>query len=322
MALHQDPPILPTEYQRSLEENESSRSKLTIDTVRYWSDYNRIFYHPRSIIQLGERDFGSSLSPLERYDSGEELFRNVDRDDDLLDRDMRPMLEECDHVQAIQLLTAQTGAWAGFGATYTERLRDEFGKLGLWVWGIADTQGKLQRRRQLSESMDEARMLGEISANASMYVPLSVPPAGLPPYVQLNRESRWHTSALLSAAFESITLPARQRSAGSGQTGFDQLEARLNTNGHQCLAQLQASVSIADSSAQQEPDQSTDLDLDLSTNLRDPSSVKSSRSENTVFGSIECFRGRSYVSSDTVLEANQGMAMQVHSLSGSEKMTR
>ena len=295
---------------------------MTVDTVRYWSDYNRIFYHPRSIVQLSERDFGSTLSPLERYESGEELFCNIDRDDDLLDRDMRPMLEECDQVQAIQLLTAQTGAWAGFGATYTERLRDEFGKLGLWVWGIADTRGKLQRSRQLSECMDEARMLGEMSANASMYVPLSVPAAGLPPYVQLNQDSRWHTSALLSAAFESITLPARQRSAGSGQTGLDLLEASLNINGHQRLARLQASVSIADSSAQQQPDQSTDLDLDLSTNLRDLSPVKSSRSYNTVFGGIECFRGSPYGSNDTMLEANQTMAMQVHSLSGSGKMTR
>lgn len=284
-----------------------------------------MFYHPRSIVQLSECDFGSSLSPLERYESGEELFRNIDRDDDLLDRDMRPMLEECDQVQAIQLLTAQTGAWAGFGATYTERLRDEFGKLGLWVWGIADTRGKLQRSRQVSESMDEARMLGEMSANASMYVPLSVPAAGLPPYVQLNRDSRWHTSALLSAAFESITLPARQHSAGSGQTGLDRLdrlEASLNTNGHQCLARLQASVSIADYSTQQEPDQSTDLDLDLSTNLRDLSSAKSSRSYNTVFGGIECFRGRPYDSNDTMLEANQSMTMQGHSLSGSRNMTR
>ena len=295
---------------------------MTVDTVRYWSDYNRIFYHPRSIVQLSERDFGSTLSPLERYESGEELFCNIDRDDDLLDRDMRPMLEECDQVQAIQLLTAQTGAWAGFGATYTERLRDEFGKLGLWVWGIADTRGKLQRSRQLSECMDEARMLGEMTANASMYVPLSVPAAGLPPYVQLNQDSRWHTSALLSAAFESITLPARQRSAGSGQTGLDLLEASLNINGHQRLARLQASVSIADSSAQQQPDQSTDLDLDLSTNLRDLSSVKSSGSYNTVFGGIKCFRGSPYDSNDTMLEANQSMAMQGHSLSGSRNMTR
>ena len=232
------------------------------------------------------------------------------------------MLEECDQVQAIQLLTAKNGAWAGFGATYTERLRDEFGKLGLWVWGIADTRGKQHRGRQISQSMDEARMLSEMSTNASMYVPLSVPAAGLPPYVQLDRDSQWHTSALLSAAFESITLPTRQRSTDSGQTGLDRLEAGLNTNGHQRLARLQASVSIADSSAQQKPDQSTDLDLDLSTNLRNLTSTNPLRSYDAVFGGIECFRGRPYDSNDTMLGANQSMAMKGHSLSGSRNMTR
>lgn len=233
------------------------------------------------------------------------------------------MLEDCDQVQAIQLLTARDGAWAGFGATYTERLRDEFGKLGLWIWGIADTRGKLQRSRQVSKSMDEARMLSEMSANASMYVPLSVPAAaGLPPYVQLNRDSQWHTSALLSAAFESITMPARQRSTDSGQTGLDRFEASLNTNGHQRLARLQASLSIADSSAEQEPDRSTNLDLDLSTNLRDLSSAKYSPSYNSVFGGIECFRGGPHDSNDAMLEASQSMAMQGHRISSSRSMTR
>ncbi|CAF9928443.1 MAG: mtDNA inheritance, partitioning of the mitochondrial organelle [Alectoria fallacina] len=85
-------------------------------------------------------------------------------------------------------------------------------------------------------------MTKEMSTHASMYIPLSVPPTRLPQYVRLDRNSQWHTSALLSAALESVTLPTRLRH-DTQKCGFvDGLEAALNVNGNQRIAQLQCSV--------------------------------------------------------------------------------
>lgn len=47
---------------------------------------------------------------------------------------MRPWAEECDALQGIQILAG--AEWGGVAAGYVERLREEFGKLGLWVWGV------------------------------------------------------------------------------------------------------------------------------------------------------------------------------------------
>lgn len=81
-----------------------------------------------------------------------------------------------------------------------------------------------------------------MSAHASMYIPLSIPPTQLPQYVHIDRNSQWHTSALLSAALESITLPTRLKH-GTQKRGFvDDLEAALNVNGNQRIAQLQCSI--------------------------------------------------------------------------------
>lgn len=81
-----------------------------------------------------------------------------------------------------------------------------------------------------------------MSTHASMYIPLSIPPIQLPQYVHLDRNSQWHTSALLSAALESITLPTRLRH-GTQKRGFvDDLETVLNVNGKQRIAQLQCSM--------------------------------------------------------------------------------
>ena len=45
-------------------------------------------------------------------------------------------MEECDGLQGLQIVTGVDDAWGGWAARWTERLRDEFGKLGIWVWGF------------------------------------------------------------------------------------------------------------------------------------------------------------------------------------------
>ena len=74
-----------------------------------------------------------------------------------------------------------------------------------------------------------------------MYIPISIP-LKLPQYVQLDRSSRWHTSAMLSTALETMTLPSRLRYSSRRHVTFDTMEAALNVNGTQCVANLECSV--------------------------------------------------------------------------------
>lgn len=85
-------------------------------------------------------------------------------------------------------------------------------------------------------------MTNEMSAHASMYIPMSIPPTQLPQYVHIDRYSQWHTSALLSAALESITLPTRLKHDTQKHGFVGDLEAALNVNGNQRIAQLQCSI--------------------------------------------------------------------------------
>lgn len=134
-----------SEYQRGLDDGLLIPPKLTTDTVRFWSDFSRVFYHPRSIVQINDYELGSTLMPFEKWDSGEELFAGMDKEHDLLDRDVRVWAEECDQMQGIQVFAGGDDAWGGFAASYVERLRDEFGKMAVWVWGVEEEQGKGQR---------------------------------------------------------------------------------------------------------------------------------------------------------------------------------
>ena len=145
MVLHQDPEIKQSDFQRCLDDGVLSAHNLSTKVVRYWSDFNRVFYHPRSIVQINDYEVGSTLMPFEKWDSGEDLFASMDRDVDLLDRDVRVWAEECDQMQGIHVFTGGDDAWSAFAARYIESLRDEFGKMGIWTWGFEEEQGKGQK---------------------------------------------------------------------------------------------------------------------------------------------------------------------------------
>jgi Tubulin domain len=133
--VQQQPIITQNEYQRCLDEGVPP-PQLSAETVRYWSDFNRVYYHPRSIVQLNDYELNSTLMPFDSWHTGEELFENLDKEQDLLDRDIRPLAEECDQLRALQIFTASDDAWGGFASKYVEGLSDEYRRVGVWVWAL------------------------------------------------------------------------------------------------------------------------------------------------------------------------------------------
>lgn len=236
--------IQPSPYQQALDQGLQT-PELTPQTVRFWSDYNHLFYHPRSIVQLNEYELNSELMPFEKWSTGEDLFASLDREHDLLDRDLRPWLEECDQLQAIQVFSGIDDAWGGFTARYLERVADELGKGCRWVWGL-QSGGQVGRERQGLRLTNLAQSLYAIDSSASLHVPVSSLPRRIPEYVQLDGSSPWHTSALQTAVVESLTLPARLRSTDGARATFDQLETTLNNDGNRRLAAAGCTVEDLD----------------------------------------------------------------------------
>ncbi|KAK3692220.1 tubulin nucleotide-binding domain-like protein, partial [Podospora appendiculata] len=249
-AVHQQPPIAPSAYQQALDAG-LEPAPLTTGTVRYWSDFNRVFFHPRSIVQLNEYELNSSLMPFERWGSGEDLFSSLDKEHDVIDRDLRAFVEEADQMQGIQIMTGLDDAWGGFASVYAERLRDEYGKTPLWVWGVQDSFRGVTRDKRLLRLTNRARTMTELYKQASIIVPLTLP-RPLPRSVSLDPSSEWHTSALFAAAIESVTLPMRLRDT-SNRVTMAQMEDMLNTTGKQSVAGLQMSFA-------QQPDEDSPSD--------------------------------------------------------------
>jgi hypothetical protein len=53
----------------------TSEDVLTTDKVRYWSDFNRVYYHPRSAIQVNQ--YQLNTSSFDSYDQGRDLFLDI-----------------------------------------------------------------------------------------------------------------------------------------------------------------------------------------------------------------------------------------------------
>lgn len=83
--------------------------------------------------------------PFEKWECGEEIFSEMDQEDDIMDRDLRFWVEECDLMQGVQMFMSADDAWGGFTARYLERMRDEFAKSEIWIWGIEEEYGAKQR---------------------------------------------------------------------------------------------------------------------------------------------------------------------------------
>ncbi|KAI1106849.1 tubulin nucleotide-binding domain-like protein [Jackrogersella minutella] len=238
-------PIEASAYQQSLDSGQAT-SELTTSTVRYWSDFNRVYFHPKSIIQLSEYELNSTIMPFEKWHMGEELFASLDKEHDLLDRDLRPFAEEADQIQGLQVMTGIDDAWGGFAAKYMERLRDEYGKTPIWVFGAQEPSRGLPREKRLLKLVNKARSLTELNSQASLVIPLALPESPLPSTIQLDASSSWHVSAFFAAALESVTLYTRLKTSdrvyGSNLGNMTDL---LNVFGKQTIANLEMSISEA-----------------------------------------------------------------------------
>ncbi|RGP69748.1 dml1 [Fusarium longipes] len=241
-VVHKQTPIDPSAYQQSLDAG-TEPARLTTSSVRYWSDFSRVFFHPKSLVQLYDFELNSTTMPFERFSMGTELFSMLDKEHELVDRDFRPFAEECDRMQGIQVFTTIDDAWGGFTSSYLESLRDEFPKTTIWTWGLQSPLLDISRAKRQLRLANIAHSIEQLCTQASTVVPLALPEEDISASVSIDRRSPWHTSALMAAAIETATLPSRLTQGSSEQPGsLDVLAESLNVNGNQPLASMHMSL--------------------------------------------------------------------------------
>ncbi|UNI19689.1 mtDNA inheritance, partitioning of the mitochondrial organelle [Purpureocillium takamizusanense] len=284
-TVHKQDAVSPSAYQQGLDAGENSPPRPTPSSVRYWSDFSRVYFHPRSLVQLYDFELNSTIRPFERFAMGTELFSSLDREHDIVDRDWRPFAEECDLMQGIQVFTTLDDAWGGFASSYLEALRDEYPKSCIWVWGLQSPVVRdVPREKRQLRLVNAAQTLSQACSQASMVVPLSLPDGPFPSSVALDPGSPWQVSGLLSAAAESAGLQSRL--AARRPTLLSELAESLNTTGTQTLAAASMDVGQPADELNREK-----LDVDLFHLGRFGRNDRHREKPGRVFGQVSSYRG-------------------------------
>ncbi|KAF8639297.1 hypothetical protein AX17_001608 [Amanita inopinata Kibby_2008] len=182
--------------------------------IRYWSDFNRVFYVPKSIQPLPDPIYGEIV--YGDWKGGSDLFSRYNQDTSFMDDSVRLFLEECDYFQGLQVIN-DVETFGGFTNSLLTTFRDEFSKTSsLVIPFLSDALHSLPgiteanaRRKILNDAL-YLRSLSELSSmNIPLQTPSTWPSHPWPHLINFDRLNVYQATAIVSAHLESSTLPLR-----------------------------------------------------------------------------------------------------------------
>jgi hypothetical protein len=181
---------------------------------KYWTDFNKSFWHPSSLNMLSSL---TDTSPYDIYSRDailpEELELFMDR--------MRSAFEYCDQVEGIQIFVDAATTYGAISSAIMEETRDIFGKMRtisfpLFTSGGASI-GQLPIDTSRIRAINRSLTLSSLSNWSSLVVPIDTnfwTQNSFSSATGLQTDNWYHTSALVASAIDSMTLPTRSIADG------------------------------------------------------------------------------------------------------------
>ncbi|XP_069796670.1 protein misato homolog 1 [Narcine bancroftii] len=209
--------------------------------VRVWSDYLRVHLHPKTISVIQQYNHASTSNRFEAFGFGEKLFQDPVFLDDFEDR-LHFYTEECDYLQGFHVLCDLQDGFSGLSAKVVEMLQDEYRGKGIFTCALAptsfsDTSPVANIYRLLNSTMG----IVHLSSRSSAFCPLSLnsnylghkqPAPVMLPHVIYDASLSYHSSAVLAAALDTLSLPYRLQSNAMALT---QLTDTLSFSGRKVV---------------------------------------------------------------------------------------
>ncbi|XP_069734853.1 protein misato homolog 1 isoform X2 [Phaenicophaeus curvirostris] len=210
-------------------------------TERLWSDYLNVHLHPKSVYVIRQYMHDGECGCLEAFGQGQSLLQDPGCLEELEDR-LHFYVEECDYLQGFQVLCDLHNGFSGVGAKVTELLYDEYSGKGILTWGLTPGTSNLgDSPKNLYRVMNVALGIVHLSRHSSLLCPLSLsgslglrpqPPVTFP-YLNYDASLNFHSSAVLAAALDTLTVPYR---LSSSQGSMMHLAETLNFSGRKVVA--------------------------------------------------------------------------------------
>ncbi|KAF8559903.1 tubulin nucleotide-binding domain-like protein [Imleria badia] len=207
-----------------LEEDDSEQAEPITTKIRYWSDFSRVFFDPKSIQavpdtpELVEGDWNTSRETFSRYDDNAEL----------MDGSLRLLMEDCNSFQGIQMIQ-DTSIFGGFSSSFLSAFREDHPKATIMTFAclssISPLDANIGDSSQIKRVLNDALSLRSVAEFCDLTVPILSPPlwgnnCWFDGHV-IDSNSLYQCSAVLSAHIETATLPLRL------QGGLDDLQTMV-----------------------------------------------------------------------------------------------
>ncbi|KAI0632877.1 tubulin domain-containing protein [Trametes polyzona] len=232
-------PVPKSAYQTRLDEAESGEPEGDDDdaadtsNIRFWSDYSRVYYHPRSAQKLP--DISEWQRTQGEWAVSKETFANYEHEHEVMENDVRFFVEECDALQGIQVLS-DCATFGGFTDAFLTAFRDEYPKMPSLAFPLLSDASNVtvhaEEEQNAMKALNDALCIRSLETTSTISVPVQHPSSwqrgswldGL----AIDLSSQYHTSALLATHIESATLPLRLKSS---PYDIASLSSMLNASG-------------------------------------------------------------------------------------------
>ncbi|KAJ2549445.1 mtDNA inheritance, partitioning of the mitochondrial organelle [Coemansia sp. RSA 1933] len=166
--------------------------------MRFWSDYRQVAFDSRSLATVSGVEFGNSLGEMTTFDEGARVFAGSDARGDVLEDGFRIYAEACDQVQGFQALADASGGFAGYAASFIERVRDEYPKSPVLLYSVDAASTRDIAARDGRQAVDIAVATVAALENASVAVSLFVPSRVRGPFSGVVPGDLFGTSGMLA----------------------------------------------------------------------------------------------------------------------------
>ncbi|KAI0776815.1 tubulin nucleotide-binding domain-like protein [Trametes elegans] len=248
-------PIPKSDYQTHLDQEETgeredrneAESGAETAKIRYWSDYSRVYYHPRTAQKVPD------IPEWERaegeWSKSKELFQEYEHEHETMENEVRLFVEECDGLQGVQL-TGDCGTFGGFTDAFLTAFRDEYSKVPSLAFSLLSNASNIpvsvDEEQNAMKAINDALSLRGLEALSTISVPIQNPSTWrqepLLDGLDLDLRSPYQTSALLATHIESVTLPLRLKRS---QHDISSLSSLLDASGTLGVSHLSGMYPVA-----------------------------------------------------------------------------
>lgn len=201
--------------------------------VQCWTDFSKVHYHPQSLYELS--GLWMDAQEFNNYGSGKDVFSEGIRGEEMNDR-IRFFVEECDHIQGIQVLVDDSGGFSSVAADLLQSIADDYANTPVLLYSVRDPGSYIRYKGQkmnISRDLHDAVSFARLSSFCKLIVPVGLPflsGGKASTYLHVNGEKPYHCSAVYAAALHSLSLPFRMDLLGPTAIS-NRISGALDVNG-------------------------------------------------------------------------------------------